>query len=124
MKNAAAEQEGKQAKGTLRAFALRLPRAREEFPWGERVIKVGKKVFVFMGMADGGELRAVGQAARQRPDGADAAVRRADGIRLGEERLGVRPFALGRSRPSACSRVDRRELPGSRAEEPGRKAAA
>ncbi|MDQ2807766.1 MAG: hypothetical protein M3Z04_12790 [Chloroflexota bacterium] len=27
---------------TLRTFALRLPAAQEEFPWGERVIKVNK----------------------------------------------------------------------------------
>ena len=46
----------KQAKATLRDFALGFPGAREEFPWGERVIKVGKKVFVFLGMADGDEL--------------------------------------------------------------------
>jgi predicted DNA-binding protein (MmcQ/YjbR family) len=37
----------------LRAFALGYPGTREEFPWGERVVKVGKKVFVFMGMAEG-----------------------------------------------------------------------
>ena len=46
----------KQAKAALREFALGFPGAREEFPWGERVIKVGKKVFVFLGMADGDEL--------------------------------------------------------------------
>ena len=46
----------KQAKASLRVFALGFPGAREEFPWGERVIKVGKKVFVFLGMADGAEL--------------------------------------------------------------------
>ena len=38
----------------LRAFALGFPGAREEFPWGERVVKVRKKVFVFMGISDGG----------------------------------------------------------------------
>ena len=38
----------------LRSFALGFPEAREDFPWGERVIKVGKKVFVFMGLGDGG----------------------------------------------------------------------
>ena len=46
----------KQAKAALRDFALGYPGAREDFPWGERVIKVGKKVFVFLGMADGDEL--------------------------------------------------------------------
>ena len=38
----------------LRIFALGFPETREDFPWGERVIKVGKKVFVFMGLGDGG----------------------------------------------------------------------
>ena len=33
----------------LRAFALRYPEAYEEFPWGERVIKVRKKIFLFLG---------------------------------------------------------------------------
>ena len=39
----------------LRAFALGLPEAYEEFPWGERVAKVKGKVFVFLGV-DGDEL--------------------------------------------------------------------
>ncbi len=46
----------KAAAAALRAFALGFPGAREEFPWGERVVKVGKKVFVFMGMPDGDGL--------------------------------------------------------------------
>lgn len=36
----------------LRAFALSLPEAYEDFPWGERVVKVKKKVFVFMGKGE------------------------------------------------------------------------
>jgi predicted DNA-binding protein (MmcQ/YjbR family) len=32
----------------LRKFALQFPGAHEEFPWGERVVKVNKKVFIFM----------------------------------------------------------------------------
>jgi predicted DNA-binding protein (MmcQ/YjbR family) len=34
----------------LREFALGLPEAYEEFPWGERVVKVNKKIFVFLGV--------------------------------------------------------------------------
>jgi len=37
------------AQAALRTFALSLPETREEFPWGDRVIKVKKKVFVFLG---------------------------------------------------------------------------
>ena len=33
----------------LREFALAYPGAHEEFPWGERVVKVKGKVFVFLG---------------------------------------------------------------------------
>jgi predicted DNA-binding protein (MmcQ/YjbR family) len=33
----------------LRAHALSYPETHEEFPWGERVVKVRGKVFVFMG---------------------------------------------------------------------------
>jgi predicted DNA-binding protein (MmcQ/YjbR family) len=36
----------------LRDFALALPGAGEDFPWGERVAKVNKKVFVFFGHDD------------------------------------------------------------------------
>jgi predicted DNA-binding protein (MmcQ/YjbR family) len=39
----------------LRAFALSLPDAVEEFPWGERVAKVNGKVFVFLGHPDRAE---------------------------------------------------------------------
>ncbi len=37
----------------VREFALGLPGAVEEFPWGETVAKVNKKVFVFLGVGDG-----------------------------------------------------------------------
>jgi predicted DNA-binding protein (MmcQ/YjbR family) len=36
----------------LREFALGLPEAWEDHPWGENVAKVGKKVFVFFGLPD------------------------------------------------------------------------
>ncbi|MFI5879824.1 MmcQ/YjbR family DNA-binding protein [Streptomyces sp. NPDC051554] len=37
----------------VREFALGLPGVVEEFPWGESVAKVNKKVFVFLGVDDG-----------------------------------------------------------------------
>jgi len=37
----------------VREFALTLPGAVEEFPWGETVVKVNKKIFVFLGVDDG-----------------------------------------------------------------------
>jgi predicted DNA-binding protein (MmcQ/YjbR family) len=37
------------------AFALELPEAHLDHPWGEDVAKVGKKVFAFFGTADGDE---------------------------------------------------------------------
>lgn len=47
---------GSKAEAQLRAFALSLPGAVEEFPWGDRVMKVNKKVFVFMGQHEDGSL--------------------------------------------------------------------
>ena len=32
----------------FRGMAMSFPEATEDFPWGDRVIKVRKKVFVFM----------------------------------------------------------------------------
>jgi predicted DNA-binding protein (MmcQ/YjbR family) len=39
----------------LREFALGFPEAYEDFPWGETVIKVNKKVFVFLGIGEPSE---------------------------------------------------------------------
>jgi predicted DNA-binding protein (MmcQ/YjbR family) len=44
----------KKARAAARAFALGLPGAHEDFPWGEAVAKVGAKVFVFFGRDGGG----------------------------------------------------------------------
>jgi predicted DNA-binding protein (MmcQ/YjbR family) len=45
--------ELQQAAKTLREFALGLPGAYEEHPWGESVAKVNRKVFVFTHKANG-----------------------------------------------------------------------
>jgi predicted DNA-binding protein (MmcQ/YjbR family) len=44
------------AEAELRAYALSFPGAVEEFPWGDRVMKVNKKVFVFMGQSEDGSF--------------------------------------------------------------------
>lgn len=41
----------KKAVDALHAYAMEMPEAWEDFPWGERVVKVKKKVFVFFGKA-------------------------------------------------------------------------
>jgi predicted DNA-binding protein (MmcQ/YjbR family) len=41
-------------RGRVRDFALSLPGAAEDFPWGERVVKAGGKVFVFLGADERG----------------------------------------------------------------------
>lgn len=51
----------------LRDYALSLPGAYEEFPWGERVVKVAGKVFVFLGHGD-----VVGMSAKLPASGAAA----------------------------------------------------
>ena len=40
----------------VRVYALSLPGAHEDFPWGESVVKVGTKVFVFLGRAGEGDF--------------------------------------------------------------------
>jgi predicted DNA-binding protein (MmcQ/YjbR family) len=43
-----------EAESVLRESALRYPEAFEDFPWGERVVKVRKKIFVFLDRVDDG----------------------------------------------------------------------
>jgi predicted DNA-binding protein (MmcQ/YjbR family) len=44
------------AEAALRTHALSCPEAKEDFPWGERVIKVKGKVFLFLGRPEGASL--------------------------------------------------------------------
>lgn len=47
-KQQAAKPGFRQGEAALRRYALGFPEAYEEFPWGERVIKVNKRIFAFM----------------------------------------------------------------------------
>ncbi|MFC4057328.1 MmcQ/YjbR family DNA-binding protein [Planomonospora corallina] len=42
----------RQVRETLREFALRFPGAYEDHPWDETVVKVNKKIFVFLGVEE------------------------------------------------------------------------
>ena len=53
-KKAQSGPKARQAEKALREYALGFPETREEFPWGESVAKVNKKVFVFMGTTEDG----------------------------------------------------------------------
>lgn len=44
------------SEAALRDFALAYPETHEDFPWGERALKVKGKVFVFMHAPEGGGL--------------------------------------------------------------------
>ena len=49
----------------LRRFALGLPEAQEDFPWGEVVVKVNKRIFVFLGLPAPGEAGGFGVKLRE-----------------------------------------------------------
>jgi predicted DNA-binding protein (MmcQ/YjbR family) len=49
----------------VREFALGMPGATEDFPWGETVAKVNQKVFVFLGVDDGSHPQPQGAPAAE-----------------------------------------------------------
>lgn len=51
MSDQALQEPGGDARAQLRTYALTFPEAYEDYPWGEMVVKVQKKVFVFLGAA-------------------------------------------------------------------------
>lgn len=48
--NAGSPEKWHEVRQTLLEFALRLPEAYEDHPWGETVVKVNKKIFLFLGV--------------------------------------------------------------------------
>lgn len=53
-KSGRATSSPRSVESALRRVALAYPQAHEDFPWGERVIKVGRKIFVFLNRDDQG----------------------------------------------------------------------
>ena len=103
-------------KADLLAFALALPEAWEDHPWGESVAKVGKKVFVFFGMPDVDEGPRFTVKLRESHEEASALGWTADpGYGLGRGGWLTVNAPRGRTdRPPPV--VDPRELSGRRAE--------
>ncbi|MEU0517817.1 MmcQ/YjbR family DNA-binding protein [Streptosporangium sp. NPDC006007] len=48
--NAGSPEKWHEVRQTLLEFALRLPETYEDHPWGETVVKVNKKIFLFLGV--------------------------------------------------------------------------
>ena len=112
---------GRKVLDDIRTFALGLPGAFEDNPWGEEpVIKVGKKIFVFLGSAEKPAISI------KLPDSADQALDTPGG---GPDRLRARPPWMGhharrpgRRAPRRGGGLDRGELPRHRPEEARRRA--
>ncbi|HEX9148136.1 MAG TPA: MmcQ/YjbR family DNA-binding protein [Thermoanaerobaculia bacterium] len=70
----------------LRRYALSFPGATEDFPWGERVVKVKGKVFVFLGMdpVPGGAIGLSVKLPESGPDALDLPFAKPTGYGLGK----------------------------------------
>jgi hypothetical protein len=106
----------------VRDFAFALPGATEEFPWGETVAKVNKKVFVFMDADDGSyplgiTVKLKGESAHAQARALTCPGAEPAGIRPGQVGLGEhRARAAGRPAGGAAVRLGGGELPHDRAE--------
>lgn len=78
-----AEVSIKKDKRALLKFALGYPEAWEDHPWGETVVKVGKKIFVFFG-GEAGALRVGMKLPRSYGDALLAPFCRPTGYGLGK----------------------------------------
>src|SRR4030088_61893 len=106
---------------TLRRFALRHRDAVEDFPWGDRTIKVRGKIFLFLGQ-DGETLN----LSVKLPQSAEAALAlpftSPTRYRLGRSGWVTARFSEGpRHSARHVSRVDRGKLSSGRAKEPGQR---
>jgi predicted DNA-binding protein (MmcQ/YjbR family) len=92
----------REAAATLREFALGLPGAQEDFPWGDRVVKVNKKIFVFLGREDPEPNSALGLCMKL-PNSSEEALKlpytKPAGYGLGKHGWVVVEFAPGKRPP-------------------------
>lgn len=88
---------------SLRKFALGLPAASEHFPWGERVAKIGGKVFVFLGLdpKPGGEWSFSVKLLASGPEVLDLPIARPTGYGLGKAGWATVTLAADRPAPPA-----------------------
>ncbi len=86
----------------LRRFALGFPEAAEDFPWGERVVKVRGKVFVFLG-ADpipGGPMGMSVKLSESREAALDLPFTKPTGYGLGKSGWVTASFSAGDDPPT------------------------
>jgi predicted DNA-binding protein (MmcQ/YjbR family) len=85
----------------LREYALGLPGATEDFPWGERVAKVGGKVFVFLGAdpVPGGPMGLSVKLPDSGPEALDLPFTKPTGYGLGKSGWVSATFSDGDSAP-------------------------
>ena len=85
----------------LRRFALTFPVATEDFPWGERVAKVGGKVFVFLGAQPvaGGSMGLSIKLPVSGPDALDLPFTKPTGYGLGRSGWVTARFEAGEHPP-------------------------
>jgi 23S rRNA (guanosine2251-2'-O)-methyltransferase len=112
----------KAAEKILRKYALSFPDAVEEFPWGERVIKVRGKIFVFLGIIE--DTLRIGM---KLPTSFEMALTLryviADRLRAWPSRMGDREGPSPcQARHRALQGLDRSELSRCRAQETCRRA--
>ncbi|MFV3073234.1 MmcQ/YjbR family DNA-binding protein [Niveispirillum fermenti] len=83
------------AEQALRTRALSLPGAVEDFPWGERVVKVNGKIFVFLSRPGDGALRISMKLPHSRDFALDVAGAEPTGYGLGKAGWVSFGFAAG-----------------------------
>jgi predicted DNA-binding protein (MmcQ/YjbR family) len=90
------------ADALLRAHALSYPEAVEDFPWGERVVKVRGKVFAFLGRPEEGGLGLSVKLPGSAMLALDLPFASPTGYGLGKSGWVTARFSRRRSRPSIC----------------------